>query len=374
MEAARLAREQEAARLAEQAAEAALAAEAIADAAAIAAAEAEAEAEAEAAAALRAEQIAEAAATAATQAALALQRAQGEAEERAPVAAPEPVPVPVPVAPIPVEEADWFEQEVEGMANLFAAGRTTQGLLLLLLGLALAMIAAVLVRRVRGRFPQRGVVPGLLAVAHLVVRLLVVGLALAFILRLLPPRLSLVMLLAFGGFAVALGWSMRDVLPDLVAGFVMAFEHRIRPGLWISGPGFSGKVEQTGLRSTTLRDAQGRRIDLPNRFVLQKPVVATSGHADEHEVLVRLGSDATAERIRLALRDAALFSPWVFPGSVPSVLRDPDDPALWRVQGRLLDATFGARFEGELLERAEMLLAAEAPKTPPVPEPPPENA
>ena len=62
---------------------------------------------------------------------------------------------------------------------------------------------------------------------------------------------SLGLLMAGGA---ALGWSARDVLPDIIAGLVITFERRIRKGMWVRGEGFSGSVEQLGLRASWLRD------------------------------------------------------------------------------------------------------------------------
>ncbi|MEM9068037.1 MAG: mechanosensitive ion channel domain-containing protein [Myxococcota bacterium] len=263
------------------------------------------------------------------------------------------------LVPVQTEHEDPFFQEVQDFLGLFGTDRSLGALLAIFLWLGLAILLAYAVRWLRDRLPQDGLIPNVLAFVHLGVRLIAMGLALAFIIRMLPPRLSLVMLLAFGGFAVALGWSMRDVMPDLVAGFVLVFERRIRRGAWISGGGFAGQVDAVGIRATLLRDARGHQVSVPNRQILQAPVTAGGSHDREHEVTLRMRVVAPADEIRAALRDAVLASPWVFPGSEPVVLHDSTDPSLWRVRGRLLEATFGARFEGELLERAESLLADE---------------
>ncbi|MFK8004301.1 MAG: hypothetical protein AB8H86_32345, partial [Polyangiales bacterium] len=77
----------------------------------------------------------------------------------------------------------------------------------------------------------------------------------------------------------------------------------------------------------------------------------------EQDVTLRLtGHSATA--LREAIIDAVLGSPWVAPQHRPHVYRDPDEPELWRVRARLLEAQYGVRFEGELLERTEATLEA----------------
>jgi small-conductance mechanosensitive channel len=261
---------------------------------------------------------------------------------------------------VQTERAERFDlgAEVAAIFETLTGERTTLGFFSLTLTFALAILLALALRRVRESLPDRGLIPTLLAFLHLTLRLVAVAILLLLALRILPPRLSVVALFTLVAVAVALGWSVRDFLPDLVAGFVVVFERRVRRGTWISAPGFSGQVERLGFRSTLLRDAQGRRVDVPNRHLLSAPVTSGGHHEREHEVEVHLDATLPAAVIRTALRDAVLASPWVFPGADAVVLRDPDEPRRWRVRGRLLEGSFGARFEGELLERVEALLPA----------------
>jgi len=256
------------------------------------------------------------------------------------------------------EESEWLASEVRSLGGMFDGDRSAGTLLGLLLLVGFFAVLAVGVRRLRGRMATQGIVPSLLAVVHLLLRLMVVAVALAFVVRVLPPRLSLITILALGGFAVALGWSTRDVLPDLVAGVVLVFERRVRTGTWVSGDGFAGQIEHVGLRASLIRDPQGHAVSVPNRHLVREPVVADPSHERQHEVLITMESDAGAEAIRMALRDAVLASPWVHPATVPVVQQDPNEPSRWRVRGRLLEASFGGRFEGDLRERAEAALEA----------------
>lgn len=254
-------------------------------------------------------------------------------------------------------EGDWLGAEIADLVSAFDGDRSIGAMVQIALMLLLLAMLTVAVRRWRDGLPRSGWIPSLIAAVHFVLRIVLVGLGLTLAVRVLPPRLSLVVVLSFAGFAVALGWSARDVLVDLVAGFVIVFERRVRRGMWVSGEGFSGQVEQVSLRSTAVRDPQGHRVSVPNRRLLEAPVTSDPSHEREHEVVVSIDSSAPAEEVRAALRDAVLASPWVFPGAKPVVLRDAKEPHRWRVRGRLLEAAYGGRFEGDLLERAEALLA-----------------
>jgi hypothetical protein len=158
---------------------------------------------------------------------------------------------------------------------------------------------------------------------------------------------------------VLVAWSIRDLFADLIAGIIMTAERRIKKGMWVSGKGFEGAVERRSLRATWLRDGEGHQLTVPNRAMVSAPIVYATGAEAEHEVIVRLQGYGDASRVRQALNDAVLSSPWVLAGAAPVVLRDPTDPVLWRVRTRLLEPRFAVHFSGELLERVEDILLDE---------------
>jgi small-conductance mechanosensitive channel len=191
-----------------------------------------------------------------------------------------------------------------------------------------------------------------------VLRIAVFSLLVAIIFALVPNDQNWI-LGALAVLALVVGWSVRDLFADLVAGAILAAERRVKKGMWVSGDGFQGTVEGRSLRATWLRDGQGHRITVPNRAMVGAPMVYDAGADAEHEVVVRLEGYRDAGRVRMALTDAILSSPWVLAGATPVVLRDPADPIVWRVRTKLLEPRFSVHFEGELLERVEDLLRYE---------------
>lgn len=237
---------------------------------------------------------------------------------------------------------------------------TRRPLLVLFLSLLGVGFALFLVERARGWITTNIALSRVLGGLVLILRLAAVGLLLGIVLELIPEGQDWI-LWGLLVLVVVVGWSVRDLFADLVAGGVLAAERRVKRGVWVSGDGFQGTVEGRSLRATWLRDGQGHRLTVPNRAMVGAPMVYDAGADAEHEVVVRLEGYQDAGRVRMALTDAILSSPWVLAGANPIVLRDPADPVVWRVRTKLLEPRFSVHFEGELLERVEDLLRYEPP-------------
>lgn len=229
------------------------------------------------------------------------------------------------------------------------------GLFLALLGVGLVLFIAERARSwITTNIPLRRVLGALV----FVLRITGFGVLLAIVLQLVPGGQNWI-LWTLAVLALVVGWSVRDLFADLVAGGVLAAERRVKKGMWVSGDGFQGTVEGRSLRATWLRDGQGHRLTVPNRAMVGAPMVYDAGADAEHEVVVRLEGYKDAGKVRMALTDAILSSPWVLAGATPVVHRDPADPVVWRVRTKLLEPRFSVHFEGELLERVEDLLRYE---------------
>lgn len=227
--------------------------------------------------------------------------------------------------------------------------------------LGLALLGLWLIERARRPLPERGLVPRLLGAARLGLRLAVVLMVLMTASRLLPDwlRPAIVLTLAAGALALGFG-AMWVLLPDVVGGIVLITEGRLRRGQWIIGEGFAGTVEQIGPRVTLLRAGDGALIAIPNRRVVKSPVRASDRPWHEAEVEIEMPAGAPAQRLREAITEAVLCSPYVPPDPGLVLARDPRAPDRWHLRVRLIDGRFLAAFEGQLLERVEESLALSA--------------
>jgi small-conductance mechanosensitive channel len=225
-----------------------------------------------------------------------------------------------------------------------------------LLVIAAAVPAALLAGRARRSTVGSGVLPEALAVVEIGARLAALAGAAAVAGSALPVGASTA---PFAGLAAALaiGWSLRDLLPDLVGWFVLLGQHRIRRGRHVRGPDFGGRVERVGLLATTLGDRSGEHTAVPNRrFVGQPLTVADSAYAPVELTVPVPGVPPSVAR--RALREAVLLSPWLAPDPAPEIGADPTRPELWRVRATLIEPRFAEPFSGSFAERVQEVLSA----------------
>ncbi len=106
--------------------------------------------------------------------------------------------------------------------------------------------------------------PHLFAVLRTLVRLLIWIVGLATALRTIGLEVSAVLAaLGIGGIALAL--ASQDTVANVFGGFVVLFQRPFKVGERIEVGGVEGWVEHLGLRTTTIRNLQGRCVLIPNK-------------------------------------------------------------------------------------------------------------
>lgn len=74
--------------------------------------------------------------------------------------------------------------------------------------------------------------------------------------------------IVFGALGVGIGFGLQNVVNNFVSGLVLMFERPIQPGDIVDAAGISGTVREIGLRSTTIRTADGADAVIPNGILL----------------------------------------------------------------------------------------------------------
>jgi small-conductance mechanosensitive channel len=155
---------------------------------------------------------------------------------------------------------------------------------------------------------------------------------------------------------VALGWSARDLLRDLLAASVLLLERRIRPGVRLKTEDQAGVVTRMGFRAVFIASDSGGELGLPNRIFLSRSYALDDDPHLPMEIKLRIQSAQSTDQIRDALVEMALFSPFIAPGHRPEAVRDPENAAIWLLKCRLLSSDFVKAFEGALEEQIEASL------------------
>jgi len=93
-------------------------------------------------------------------------------------------------------------------------------------------------------------------------------------------------LLAGAGIAgLAIGFGAQNLVKDIISGFFVILENQIRVGDVVTIAGVSGMVEEISLRTTRLRDVEGRVHIVPNGLI----EVATNFTCEWSRALVEIG-------------------------------------------------------------------------------------
>ncbi|MEQ1570151.1 MAG: hypothetical protein ABMA64_31245, partial [Myxococcota bacterium] len=213
-----------------------------------------------------------------------------------------------------------------------------------------AALVATALRAASARLLPTGWLPSAARLVEVLARGVWVVAGAGAVLSLVPAPLEPLVPWVGVATALAVGWSARDVLPDLVAWGFLTAEGRLRPGAWVRSASFEGVILSSRPRTLWLVDRHGRRTGIPNRMVAREPLTTDpNGHPEVVVELVLPGVDPTAARATLV--HAALSSPWLAPGTPVSVDARPGVDGGWTVRVRVIDIRFADRFAGTFPER-----------------------
>lgn len=74
-----------------------------------------------------------------------------------------------------------------------------------------------------------------------------------------------------GGFAIAVGFGMRDLLKNYVSGVLLLLERPVRTGDLVSIGNFEGEVTRIGMRSMTVKTWDHMEVLVPNSETFDRP-------------------------------------------------------------------------------------------------------
>lgn len=159
----------------------------------------------------------------------------------------------------------WFSGLIAMLPNLLLAS------LILVFGLYLAKYLRNLAdRRIRKFFPT-------ITLADLSINLIYVfsvGVVVFSALKVLKLDSTIMAALGAAGIlGVGLAFAFQDIAANFISGVFLAFSKPFKVGELISTNGLEGFVVEVKLRDSLIRTHQGHMISIPNRLLMQNPLV-----------------------------------------------------------------------------------------------------
>jgi potassium efflux system protein len=126
-----------------------------------------------------------------------------------------------------------------------------------------------------------------------------------------------------GAFGVGAGFGLQNIISNFFSGIILLFERPIRIGDSLEIGDTSGDVERIGMRSTSIRTAQGAVVIVPNSILISSQVTnwTLTQQRRRVELAVAVAYDTDPERVLKLLVEVA--------ASHHEVLRDPEPTTLF---------------------------------------------
>jgi small conductance mechanosensitive channel len=206
----------------------------------------------------------------------------------------------------------------------------------ILLALIVLFVVWLLARAIRGftdrKLKLRMEDPLLAEFLATMVRSVIIILGLLVALRVLGLGGITTSILAGAGIsAFIIGFALRDIGENFLAGILMAFKRPFRVGDFVETGAIKGRVIALSIRDTRLKTPDGKDVYVPNAMIIKNPLINyTIDGFLRYDVVVNLpftaDQDAVNEKIRLAVekvegvlrrrRKVSVFISGLSPGKV----------------------------------------------------------
>lgn len=133
-------------------------------------------------------------------------------------------------------------------------------------------------------------------------------------------------LLAGAGIsAFIIGFALKDIGENFLAGIILAFKRPFRVGDFVDLNGIRGKVLTLNLRDTQIKSVDGKDIFIPNALILKSPLVNfTIDGFLRYDFIIGLDYGSDYQKAVDLIKSTLL--------EVPGVLDDFKEPQVWVVE------------------------------------------
>ena len=142
----------------------------------------------------------------------------------------------------------------------------------------LTIVAAVMISRFvrfllkEDVYPRTSLDKGVLATVSMLINYLILGVGFFIALAAAGIDLSNVALLA-GALGVGIGFGLQDLVKNFISGLILVFERPMGVGDLIEVDTLQGRVQQIGIRSSTIRTFAGAEVIIPNGQLLSGQLI-----------------------------------------------------------------------------------------------------
>ena len=159
----------------------------------------------------------------------------------------------------------WLDTIILALPNIILAS------IVLAISIFIARNLRKLAERALEKTSSNKTVTGLLSNILVAVFMII---ALFVVLNILDLSDALTALLGTAGVAgLAVGLALQDPMTNLFSGILMSVRDHYKMGDLVESNGFFGRIERISLRSTVLISPQGQEVIIPNKEVIQSPLI-----------------------------------------------------------------------------------------------------
>jgi len=110
-----------------------------------------------------------------------------------------------------------------------------------------------------------------------------------------------------GALGVGIGFGLQNIFNNLISGIILAFERPLNEGDIIEVGSYKGIVKEIGIRSSTIRTAEGAEVIVPNGNLISNELVNWTLTDPKRRVEVAVGVEygTNIEQVLQILRDCA---------------------------------------------------------------------
>lgn len=193
----------------------------------------------------------------------------------------------------------WFDTFVSMLPNMGVS------LLLIILFLLLARLGKRATAKIFAKTSNNQALEKLFST---IMYYAIIGIGLFIILEVMRLEKAVTSLLAgIGVLGIALGFAFQDIAANFVSGVIIAFRKPFSIGDIITVNDYMGTVSRTNLRVTTIQTFQGQEVYIPNKDVLQNPIInytVLGKRRIDLNVGISYGDDL--DRVEQVVKDAIL--------------------------------------------------------------------